>query len=73
MLASFYATLKNKQTYSIRTENCSFSTYFSQIVDKPVDFSLQDFCKKCKVCIDACEVSAISCDAEPSYNIECFK
>jgi len=39
-------------------------------VDKPIDFSLQEFYEKCKLCIEACEVSAISCEAEPSYEIK---
>jgi len=29
-------------------------------VDKPVDFGLQDFCDKCKICADMCPVNAIS-------------
>ncbi len=72
MSASFSATRKNKQTYPILTENSTFANYFSQIIDKPVDFSLQNFCTKCKckLCIDACEVFAISCEAVASYKIK---
>jgi len=53
-----------------RVRICKVFTDIPLIVDKPVDFSLQEFCKKCKLCIDACEVSAISCDVEPSYEIK---
>lgn len=29
-------------------------------IDKPVDFGLQDFCEKCKICADECPPGAIS-------------
>jgi len=29
-------------------------------IDKPVDFGLQDFCEKCKICADECPSGAIS-------------
>lgn len=32
------------------------------VADKPVDFGLQDFCDKCRVCYDACPVRAIPKD-----------
>ena len=70
MLASFSATRNNEQTYAKFMEKRTFSAYFSQIIDKLVDFSLQKFCKKCKLCINEYEVSAISCDIEPSYEIK---
>ena len=49
---------------------CKVFTDIPLKVDKPIDFSLQKYYEKCKLCIDACEVSAISCEAEPSYEIK---
>jgi len=70
MSAPLSTILNYKQTYPILTENCTFSNYFSQIINKSIDFSLQNFCKKCKIFINACEVSAISCKAVDSYEIK---
>ena len=70
MSAPLSTILNYKQTYPILTENCTFSNYFSQIINKSIGFSLQNFCTKCKLCINACEASAISCGAVPSYEIK---
>ena len=35
--------------------------------DKPVDFGLVEFCKKCKKCAEACPSGALSFDDEPSF------
>ena len=45
-------------------------TYILQILYRLIYFSLQDYYKKYKLCNDAFEVSAKSCDAEPSYEIK---
>lgn len=36
-------------------------------IDKPIDFGLQEFCRHCKKCADACPVSALSKDKEPTW------
>ena len=35
------------------------ATDMPMMIDKPVDFGLQDFCDKCKVCLDACPSHAV--------------
>jgi ferredoxin len=37
-------------------------------IDKPVDFGLQDFCKKCMKCADECPAKAISMGDTVMYN-----
>jgi len=36
-------------------------------LDKPIDFGLQEFCKHCKLCAQACPANVISMDNEPSW------
>jgi reductive dehalogenase len=36
--------------------------------DKPVDFSLQDFCQHCQICAESCPVGAISMGDKAIYN-----
>ncbi|HEX38057.1 MAG TPA: reductive dehalogenase [Candidatus Cloacimonetes bacterium] len=48
---------------------CKIFTDAPLIPDKPIDFSLQYICRNCTLCSDACKVSAISSDAEPSYKV----
>jgi epoxyqueuosine reductase len=36
-------------------------------LDKPIDFGLQEFCKRCKICAKACPANVISMDDEPSW------
>jgi reductive dehalogenase len=36
-------------------------------LDKPIDFGLQEFCKKCKKCADACPGNALSKEEQPTW------
>jgi reductive dehalogenase len=36
-------------------------------LDKPIDFGLQEFCRHCKKCAEACPPNAISFDKDPSW------
>ena len=46
---------------------CKVFTDLPMVCDKPVDFGLVDFCKKCKKCAEACPAGALSFDDEPSF------
>jgi reductive dehalogenase len=53
----------------LRFKAAVVSTDMPLEADKPVDFGLQDFCRKCKKCAVECPVQAISYDDEMSvYN-----
>jgi ferredoxin len=39
--------------------------------DRPIEFGVTDFCKRCNKCAKACEVDAIQSDKEPSFKVEC--
>jgi reductive dehalogenase len=36
-------------------------------IDKPIDFGLQEFCRHCKKCADACPPGALSKDKDPTW------
>ena len=36
-------------------------------IDKPIDFGLQEFCRHCKKCANACPVGAISQEKDPTW------
>jgi len=46
---------------------CKVFTDLPMACDKPVDFGLVEFCKKCKKCAEACPAGALSFDDEPSF------
>ena len=39
-------------------------------IDKPIDFGLQTFCRKCKRCAEVCPVGVVSKQDEPSWEVE---
>lgn len=41
------------------------TTNIPMTVDKPIDFGVQDFCRKCKICAETCPTGAISHADEP--------
>lgn len=41
--------------------------------DKPIDFGVQEFCQKCKICADQCPSGSISFDDEPKTVIRGYK
>jgi reductive dehalogenase len=46
---------------------CKVITDLPMACDKPIDFGLVDFCKRCKKCAEACPSRALSFDDEPSF------
>jgi reductive dehalogenase len=46
---------------------CKVFTDLPMACDKPVDFGLVEFCKKCKKCAESCPTRALSFDDEPSF------
>jgi epoxyqueuosine reductase len=39
--------------------------------EKPVEFGVKEFCKKCKLCAEHCEARAISMNDESSFEVTC--
>jgi len=46
---------------------CKVFTDLPMAYDKPIDFGLVEFCKKCKKCAEACPSRALSFDDAPSF------
>ncbi|MDP3001399.1 MAG: reductive dehalogenase [Bryobacterales bacterium] len=46
---------------------CKVFTDMPMPYDKPIDFGLIGFCKRCQSCAQACPARALSFDAEPSF------
>jgi epoxyqueuosine reductase len=46
---------------------CKVFTDLPMACDKPIDFGLVEFCKKCKKCAESCPSRALSFDDEPSF------
>jgi reductive dehalogenase len=46
---------------------CKVFTDLPMAYDKPINFGLVEFCKKCKKCAESCPSRALSFDDEPSF------
>lgn len=57
--------------YGPRVRLCKVFTDLPLVADGPVDFGVTDFCRGCRRCAEACEVEAISMDAEPGWEPAC--
>lgn len=49
---------------------CKVFTDLPMAYDKPVDFGVVEFCRRCKKCAEMCPTKAISFDEEPSYQVK---
>ena len=50
---------------------CKIFTDLPLEPDRPVDFGLEETCRMCTRCADACEAEAISVSREPSFEVAC--
>ena len=57
--------------YGPRVRLCKIFTDLPLESDKPIDFGVIDFCKKCKLCAKHCRANAISMDDELSVATVC--
>lgn len=57
--------------YGPRVQLCKVFTNMPLEPDRPIEFGVKEYCKKCKKCARECEAGAISMDDEPSYEIKC--
>jgi len=57
--------------YGPRVRLCKVFTDLTLEPDSPIDFGVTDFCRRCRLCADACEVDAISKEDEPSWEPAC--
>jgi epoxyqueuosine reductase len=57
--------------YGSRVRLCKIFTDIPVEHDKPIEFGVKEFCKKCKLCAEHCEAGAISMDEEPIFEVRC--
>jgi epoxyqueuosine reductase len=57
--------------YGSRVRLCKILTDLPLEPDKPIEFGVKEFCKKCKLCAEHCKAGAISMDDEPSFEVTC--
>lgn len=48
---------------------CKVFTDLPMAYDKPIDFGVVSFCRRCKLCAEVCPAGALSLDEEPSYRV----
>ncbi len=57
--------------YGPRVRLCKILTDLPLEFDKPTEFGVKEFCKKCRMCAEHCEAGAISMDDEPNFEVAC--
>ena len=57
--------------YGPRVRLCKIFTDLPLEPDRPIEFGVKEFCKKCKLCAEHCETGAISLDNEPCFEVAC--
>ena len=57
--------------YGPRVRLCKILTDLPLEPDKPIEFGVKEFCKKCKLCAEHCETHAISTNDEPTFEVAC--
>jgi len=50
---------------------CKVFTDLPLEADKPREIGIANFCRRCNLCAEACEVEAIQKEPEPSYRVLC--
>lgn len=54
-----------------RVRICKIFTDMDLACDEPLDLGVQQFCRTCRKCAEACEVEAISVEEEPTFEPVC--
>jgi hypothetical protein len=57
--------------YGPRIRLCKVFTDLPLVPDKPIEFGVTEYCRKCKKCAEACEAEAISYEDEPVFEPAC--
>ena len=53
--------------FGSRVRICKVFTDLPMEPDSPIEFGVREFCRRCKLCAESCEVGAISKDDEPTF------
>lgn len=57
--------------YGSRARICKVFTDLPLVCDHPIEFGVQEMCRACRQCAEACEVEAISFQDEPTFEPVC--